>query len=109
VHELCRHVIEHYLNDPSSLWTTAGTGAELYDRLRKLPGFGEEKSRIFTAVLAKRLGVAPPGWEEYAGPFADATPRSVADVDSPASLAKVREFKQAMKAQKRDKQGRPTG
>lgn len=109
VHELCRHVVEHYLGDPASIWTTAATGAELYDRLRRLPGFGEEKSRIFIAVLAKRLGVTPAGWEEHAGVFADATPRSVADVDSPASLARVREFKQAMKAQKRDKQGRPAG
>ena len=108
VHELCRHLVERYLGDASSVWTTAATGAELFERLRALPGFGEEKSRIFTAVLAKRLGVAPPGWEECAGPFADPTPRSVADVDSPESLAKVREFKQAMKAQKRDKQGRPT-
>jgi uncharacterized HhH-GPD family protein len=108
-HELCRHVVERYLGDPAGIWTTAGTGAELFDRLRALPGFGEEKSRIFTAVLAKRLGVTLPGWEEYAGVFADATPRSVADVDSAESLARVREFKQAMKAQKRDKQGRPTG
>jgi uncharacterized HhH-GPD family protein len=109
VHELCRHVVERYLGDPTSIWTTAATGAELYDRLRMLPGFGEEKSKIFTAVLAKRLGIAPPGWEECAGVFADSTPRSVADVDSAESLARVREFKQAMKAQKRDKQGRPAG
>ncbi len=99
VHELCQHIVEHYLGDAATIWTTADNGAELYDRLRALPGFGEEKSRIFTAVLAKRMGVAPPGWEEYAGPFADATPRSVADVRSAESLARVREFKQALKAQ----------
>ena len=69
----------------------------------ELPGYGEEKSKIFLAILGKRLGQAAPGWEEAAAPFSDATPRSVADVDSPESLARVREFKQARKAEKKGK------
>ena len=76
-------------------------------RLRALPGYGEEKAQIFVAILAKRMAVAPPGWEEVAGVFADDEPRSVADIDSPAALAKVRQWKKAMKAAKKDKQGRP--
>jgi uncharacterized HhH-GPD family protein len=66
--------------------------------LRALPGFGEEKSKIFLAVLGKRMGVQPPGWEAAALPFSDATPRSVADIDSPESLARVRDWKRAKKA-----------
>ncbi len=59
------------------------------------------------AILAKRMGVAPPGWEAAAGKFADPTPRSVADIDSPESLAKVRQWKKAQKAAHKDKQDRP--
>ena len=83
------------------------SGDELFRRLRALPGFGEEKARIFLALLAKRFGVRPSGWESFAGPFADGSPRSVADVDGPETLARVREWKKAQKAAKRDKQDRP--
>ena len=77
---------------------TAATGPELYQRLKALPGFGDQKARIFLALLAKRLGVQPPGWEEAAGPYAADGFYSVADIDSPESLAKVREYKKAKKA-----------
>ena len=86
------------------IWDEAGSGEELYRRLRALPGYGDEKAKIFVAVLAKRVGVAPPGWEEYAGPFADDTPRSVADIDSAEALARVREFKKAKRAEGKGKQ-----
>jgi hypothetical protein len=97
VQALCAHLVEHHGGDASSLWETAGSGAELLARLKALPGFGDEKARIFTAVLAKRVGVRPPGWEEAAGPFADDSPRSVADVDSPESFTRVRAWKQAQR------------
>ena len=93
----------HYGGDAAAIWRDAPTGQEIYRRLRELPGYGEEKSKIFLAILGKRLGQAAPGWEEAAAPFSDATPRSVADVDSTESLARVREFKQARKAQKKGK------
>ena len=59
------------------------------------------------ALLAKRFGVRPPGWKNAAGPFADRSPRTVADIDSPESLARVRQWKQAQKAANKDKQDRP--
>ncbi|MGI9120260.1 MAG: HhH-GPD-type base excision DNA repair protein [Acidimicrobiales bacterium] len=96
--ELCRHLVEHYDGEAERLWTDTGTGAEVLDRLLALPGFGDEKARIFLAVLAKRLGVRPSGWEEAAAPFSDDAPRSVADVRSPETLQEVRAFKQAKKA-----------
>ena len=83
------------------------TGDELYRRLRELPGFGDEKSRIFIALLGKRIGVQPDGWREAAGKFGDDTPRSVADSTSPETLAAVRQWKRAQKAAKLDKQDRP--
>jgi uncharacterized HhH-GPD family protein len=102
-HALCAAIVEHYDGDAGAIWRGVGSGDELYRRLRALPGYGDEKAKIFLAILGKRLGVAPPGWEQAAGPFADATPRSVADIDSPEALARVREFKRAQKAKKRGK------
>ncbi len=102
-HDLCQFIVEHYDGDAARIWKTAKTGDELYRRLRELPGYGDEKSRIFMAILAKRLGRRPAGWEEAAKPFSDTTPRSVADIDSAESLARVREFKKAKKAEGKGK------
>jgi uncharacterized HhH-GPD family protein len=100
---LCQHLVEHYDGDAAGVWAGAETGAELVRRVRALPGYGGEKAKILSALLAKRFGVRPPGWEEATAPFSDGQPRSVADIDSPESLAKVRAWKKAMKAQGRAK------
>ena len=100
---LCAYIVEHYGGDAGAIWRDAPSGQEIYRRLRELPGYGEEKSKIFLAILGKRLGQAAPGWEEAAAPFSDATPRSVADVGSAESLERVREFKKARKAAKQGK------
>jgi uncharacterized HhH-GPD family protein len=107
IHELCVVVTDKYGGRGENVWNEVASGAELADRLRALPGYGDEKTRIFVAILAKRFGVRPEGWEEQAGPFADPHPRSVADVDGPETLERVREWKKAQKAAKKDKQGRP--
>ncbi len=96
--ELCRHLVEHYDGQAERVWTDPGDAAAVLARLRALPGFGDEKSRIFLAVLAKRLGVRPEGWEDAAAPFSDGQRRSVADVSSPETLEEVRAFKKAKKA-----------
>jgi len=86
------------------LWSDGCTGAELATRLRALPGFGPEKTQIFIAVLAKRFGVRPEGWERAAGVFADDEPRTIADCADADSLARVRAWKAAQKAAGRSKQ-----
>jgi uncharacterized HhH-GPD family protein len=96
-HALAEHIVEHYDGNAAAIWTTASDADELFARLRALPGFGDEKAKIFLAVLGKRLQVAPAGWETYAAPFSDDEPRSVADIDSPEALQRVRAFKQAKK------------
>ena len=106
IHALATVLARDYEGRAEALWTDVD-GTELARRLTALPGFGDEKTKIFIALLAKRQGVAPPGWEEAAGVFADETPRSVADVHDVASLDKVREWKRVTKAAKKDKQGRP--
>jgi len=104
IQELCRHLVEHYDGDAAQVWTGVSDGATLHERVSRLPGFGAEKTKIFIALLAKRLGTAPAGWEEVAAPFSDGVPRSIADVDSPESLLKVREWKKAQKAKGKSKQ-----
>lgn len=101
--ELCRHIAAEYGSDAGRIWSDAGSGGELFRRLKALPGYGTEKSRIFLALLAKRFDVRPDGWQGQAGPFADGTPRSVADIDSPEAFARVREFKRAKKAEGKGK------
>ena len=99
VQELCRIVVDDYQGRPEQVWSTAADGAELLRRVRALPGFGEQKARIFVALLGKQLGVRPPGWREAAGAYgAEGSFRSVADIDGPDSLARVRRYKQEMKA-----------
>jgi len=104
VHQCCAYLVAEHDGDAAAVWTGARTGAELLGRVRALPGFGDEKARIFVALLAKRFGVRPRGWKEAAAPFSDATPRSVADIDSPEALARVRAWKKAQKAAGKSKQ-----
>ncbi len=95
---LARYVVDAYDGDAAALWSTAGSGAELLARLRGLPGFGDQKARIFVAVLGKRLGVRPDGWREAAGSYGEeGSHQSVADVEDADSLAQVRAFKQTQK------------
>jgi len=102
-HALATHIVENYDGDTAAIWTEAADAGELFARLRALPGFGDDKAKIFLAVLGKRLGVAPKGWEKFAQPFSDSRPRSVADIDSPEALKRVRAFKQEQKAKGKGK------
>ncbi len=99
VQELCRLIVERYDGDPTRIWTEAKTGAELVERVGELPGFGKQKAQIFVALLAKQFGVRPDGWREASGIFGEeGSFRSVADITDADSLAKVRNYKQQMKA-----------
>ncbi|MFN8126326.1 MAG: HhH-GPD-type base excision DNA repair protein [Candidatus Nanopelagicales bacterium] len=82
---------------PRPLWAE-GTG-QIRARLKALPGFGDQKSKIFLALLAKQLDVKPVGWQKACAPYGNkGTTMSIADVTGPDSLLKVREWKQAQKA-----------
>jgi uncharacterized HhH-GPD family protein len=97
--ELCQVLVDRYGGDAASVWTGAASGADLLARVGSLPGFGRQKSQIFVALLGKRFGVQPEGWREAAGVYGEeGSLRSVADITDASSLAKVREYKQAMKA-----------
>lgn len=100
VQQLCRVLVESYGGDAEAVWRGASDGAELFARVQALPGFGTQKAKIFVALLGKQLGVRPRGWRESAGEFGvDGSHRSVADITDGATLAQVREYKKATKAE----------
>lgn len=96
--DLCRALVEDYDGDAAAVWDDVDDAAQLRRRLKALPGFGAQKVKVFTALLAKQLDVRPEGWEDVAGEYADHGHRSVADVDDPDDVARVRETKRAKKA-----------
>jgi uncharacterized HhH-GPD family protein len=91
--EFCATIASEYGGDAALIWTAARDGADLEQRLLALPGIGEMKARSLVAVIAKRLGVRPPGWEEFAPQEA-----CLGDVDSPEALAEYQAAKRARKA-----------
>jgi uncharacterized HhH-GPD family protein len=98
VQDLCRHLCDEYGGDPEAVWRDAPTGKDVLVRLRRLPGFGEQKAKIFLALLGKQLGVRPQGWREATGGYGeDGSLRSVADITGPDSLAAVRAYKRQVK------------
>jgi len=103
IQQLCQHLVDNYDGDAEAIWRGVRRGDVVFQRLVALPGYGEEKARIFVAILAKRFGKRPSGWEDAAGPFADATPRSVADIHSEQSHTAVREWKKEQKARGKTK------
>ncbi|MFF3455744.1 HhH-GPD-type base excision DNA repair protein [Streptomyces sp. NPDC002730] len=105
VQQLCQYLVDEYDGDVSAIWRDVETGEELLARLKALPGFGEQKAKIFLALLGKQFGVRPKGWREAAGAYGEqGSYRSAADITGPESLAKVRAYKQEMKrATKADK------
>jgi uncharacterized HhH-GPD family protein len=106
VQELGRIVVDEYGGQAERIWTEAADGEDLYRRVKALPGFGDQKARIFIGLLGKQLGIRPPGWEAAAGKFGQAgTYMSVADIVDGDSLGRVRSYKQQLKAEAAQKNG----
>ena len=61
VQALAATVVADYDGDAENIWTQARDGRDLFARVRALPGFGEQKAKIFVALLAKQLGSSRPG------------------------------------------------
>ncbi|BAL92085.1 hypothetical protein AMIS_68650 [Actinoplanes missouriensis 431] len=106
VQEVCRVLVDRYDGEAANLWAGVGSGAELYQRIFALPGFGKQKAQIFVALLGKQCGVQPAGWREAAGGYGDADAyRSVADIVDEESLGKVRAYKKQVKAEAKAAKG----
>jgi len=93
VREVAAHVTQHYDGDAARIWTDASDGRDLQRRLAALPGFGEMKVASLTAVLARRLGVRPPGIEDVLPSHP-----TLGDVDSAEALGEYQAAKRARKA-----------
>lgn len=100
VQSLCQALVDDWGGDAAALWTQGDPdGPTVLKRLKALPGFGEQKAKIFLALLGKQYGFTGAGWREASAPYGEeGSHRSVADIVSPESLALVREHKRAMKA-----------
>lgn len=100
IQDLAREIVDRYRGDAAALWTDGDPdGAEVLRRLRALPGFGEQKARIFLALLGKQYGVTPRGWRAAAGDYGKSgTHMSIADVVDKGSLDQVRAYKKKVKA-----------
>lgn len=100
VRTLCQTIVDEWDGDAAAIWTRdEPDGREVLKRLKALPGFGDQKARIFLALLGKQYGFRGEGWREAAGAYGEeGTFRSVADITSPETLAQVREYKRATKA-----------
>ncbi len=103
VQALAQVIVDEYGGDVTALWSDGADGAEVLRRLKALPGFGEQKAKIFLALLGKQYGVTPQGWRAAAGDYGKAgTHMSVADVTDPGTLQKVRAYKKEAKAKNKE-------
>ncbi len=91
--DLAAAVLSDYDGDAARIWKDAESGADLQDRLLALPGIGPMKTRSLIAILIKRFGVRPRGWEEVLP-----THPTLGDVDSLEELEAYQEKKRAYKA-----------
>lgn len=100
VQALAEAVEHEWGGDATAIWTQGDPdGKEVLNRLKALPGFGEQKAKIFLALLGKQRGLQAAGWREAAGSYGEeGSFLSVADIVDPESLQKVRASKQAAKA-----------
>jgi uncharacterized HhH-GPD family protein len=93
VQALCAAIARDYDNDASRIWTQATDALDLERRLLALPGIGQMKTKTLLAILGKRFGIKPRGWDQVAP-----THPTLGDVDSPEALARYQAGKRAHKA-----------
>ncbi len=110
VQKLAEAIVDDYDGDTSAIWTSGDpTGAEVLKRLKKLPGFGEQKAKIFLALLGKQFGLQASGWREAAGDYGtEGSRRSIADVVDEDTLQEVRAFKKQAKAARKRRRNSST-
>ncbi|GGG18559.1 (Fe-S)-cluster assembly protein [Rhodococcoides trifolii] len=104
IQDMCVAIVERWDGSAEAIWTEDDPdGKEVLKRLKALPGYGDQKARIFLALLGKQMGVDPDGWRDAAGAYGDeGSRRSIADVVDETSLHEVRDFKKAAKKAAKD-------
>ena len=86
-------VVEQYGGDPTGLWNGVETHAELIDRIKAMPGFGDYKARVYAAVLARQFDVKPDGWDTKLPEWPN-----ISEVTSPDGRTDMKARKKAWKA-----------
>jgi uncharacterized HhH-GPD family protein len=94
--ELCAAISADYGGDASRIWGEATDATDLYKRLIALPGIGEMKAGTIVALLGKRYGIKPAGWDDVIPDHP-----TLGDVDSAEALAEYQAGKRARKAELR--------
>ena len=103
VQALAQAVVDDWGGDAAAIWTQGDPdGAEVLKRLKALPGFGDQKARIFLALLGKQLGLEATGWREAAG----TTARTAATARSPTSSTPSRSPRCARRSRRRRRRRR---
>jgi uncharacterized HhH-GPD family protein len=104
VQVLAQIIVDEYDGDAAAVWSAGDPdGREVFLRLKQLPGFGDQKAKIFLALLGKQYGMKAKGWQEAAAEYGKVgTFVSVADIRDQTSLDKVRSHKKQMKASQKE-------
>src|SRR6056297_3407551 len=63
IHQLCTVLVDEHHGDAANIWRDQTDAMTVRKRLEALPGYGDEKTKIFLAILAKRQGVELDGWQ----------------------------------------------
>lgn len=90
---VANYIVDEYDGDPTGLWDGVESGAELLVRIKKMPGFGDYKARVYAAVLAQQFGIRPDGWEDSLPGWPN-----ISEVHSDADRTDMKERKKAWKA-----------
>lgn len=100
VHDLAAAIVADYDGETAAIWTRDDPdGKAVLKRLKALPGFGDQKARIFLALLGKQFDLTAQGWAEAAGDYGRPEARmSIADVVDAESMLAVRAYKKEKKA-----------
>ena len=91
-HATCTYVVEELDDDIDRLWDGCATAGEVIKNMKKLPGFGDYKARVYFGVVSKWFGVQPTGWKEFVPDWP-----SIVDIDSPEDLEQLKIRKKAWK------------
>lgn len=79
---LCRAIVERHGGRAERVWLGARSGRDLEARLLDLPGIGPQKTGALVAILVRRFGVTPDGWQDVMPDHP-----TLGDVDSAEALA----------------------
>ncbi len=93
VHAVAVYLVDTYDGDVTGLWEGVGSGAELLERIQRMPGFGEYKAKVYAAVLARQFGITPDGWDDDLPDWPN-----ISEVDSEDGRAEMKERKKVWKA-----------